>query len=649
MKKLTALILTALMILAALPMMAVAGRFEDVANEKWYSEGISFCAANGYMAGTSETVFDRNAELTRAMFMTILAKVDGADLAEYEGKSSFEDVKTDGWYTSAIEWAYQNKLASGMGFNKDGEIVFGYKNPVTREQMSTFLYAYAEYVNLKAEYGEDMPDVYPLPTPVPDSDSINKEPVYKSYEEVYAMIAGGNHRDIGELQSETQEMVSLGGYFSQYYQSYVSSTHDVRYVFVSSEEYEMDAEWDWLPVGTRDNYSLENLGKEVEDQSGLESFTPPIDTTLRADLWVFKDADRVHEWAKGSMEWAVACELFSGIGEDLLDPRGNCTRAQAAVLIRAFVLGFLCDCEHEWTEATCTEMSVCTKCGLKNATELGHDYPKHLCTDSVKCNRCDVMSEITEHNAAEPTCTDDGYCIVCGHKTADAKGHDMQEATCASPSRCSRCGITSGSAKEHEFIGLWCTAYGFCKNCRKAHDPIGHTTSNGICSRCGADCFATIHNKVVYYINTKGEDLGNGLKGFHYSTLETNSDGGYVYYDNYAYLTPGDSVVYLLEYMYDYDTGITYSAEVMLTDSTSDSYRVTASAFDDEGTYYILNGRILAIYGGWRSIMVDEYNGSAENKGYAVYVTNDLLSKMIDHGSLNMSSKKVDDFREYFE
>ena len=518
MKRITALILSLLTALTVLPLYGFAARFDDVANERWYSEGISFCAANGYMTGTSDTVFDRNADLTRAMFMTILAKVDGADLAEYEGKSSFEDVKTDGWYTSAIEWAYQNKLASGMGFNKDGEIVFGYKNPVTREQMSTFLYGYAEYVNLKAEYGEDMPDVYPLPTPAPDSDAINKEPVYKSYEEVYAMIAGSNHRDIGELQSETQEMVSLGGYFSQYYQSYVSSTHDVRYVFVSSEEYEMEAAWDWLPVGTRDNYSLENLGKEVEDQSGLESFTPPIDTTLRADLSVFKDADRVHEWAKGSMEWAVGCGLFSGIGEGMLDPRGNCTRAQAAVLIRAFVLGFLCDCEHDWVMPTCLEGGYCKNCDLRYGYELGHDIPAHLCTDAQKCTRCEYIEPAKDHTLTVATCTEPSVCKVCNYQAAPATGHSYKDGTpnCTEPKKCVNCGYNVASALGHNYVAPTCTTYGYCTKCDFTRPALGHDTKNGFCGRCGQGIFEDIFHYLSYYADynlTKRSIGGNSWSG----------------------------------------------------------------------------------------------------------------------------------------
>ena len=66
------------------------------------------------------------------------------------------------------------------------------------------------------------------------------------------------HRDIGELQMETQEILLLDG---KYYQSYIASNVDLRYVFISQSEYSMAAKWDWLPIGTANDYAIENLGK----------------------------------------------------------------------------------------------------------------------------------------------------------------------------------------------------------------------------------------------------------------------------------------------------------------------------------------------------------------------------------------------------
>ncbi len=113
--------------------------FTDVKPGQWYTEAILWCNYNNYMNGVSETVFGYKQNVTRSMFVTILAKIDGADLASYEGKSSFTDVKTGQWYSNAIEWAFQNEFTSGLG-----EGIFGYKADVTREQLATFFYTYSE-------------------------------------------------------------------------------------------------------------------------------------------------------------------------------------------------------------------------------------------------------------------------------------------------------------------------------------------------------------------------------------------------------------------------------------------------------------------------------------------------------------------------
>lgn len=68
-------------------------------------------------------------------------------------------------------------------------------------------------------------------------------------------------RNIGAMQPETQEIITIDG---ESYQSYVASNVDIRYVLVSRKEYNMSAEWDWVPIGTKDFYSLLLLGNVNE-------------------------------------------------------------------------------------------------------------------------------------------------------------------------------------------------------------------------------------------------------------------------------------------------------------------------------------------------------------------------------------------------
>ena len=93
----------------------------------------------------AKTTPDSGSPVSRAMFVTILAKIDNADLSGYY-RLSFKDVKTGKWYSRAVEWAYVNKYAYGLG---DGN--FGVNDPVTREQLAVFFYTYSQAKGYKTD------------------------------------------------------------------------------------------------------------------------------------------------------------------------------------------------------------------------------------------------------------------------------------------------------------------------------------------------------------------------------------------------------------------------------------------------------------------------------------------------------------------
>ncbi len=60
-----------------------------------------------------------------------------------------------------------------------------------------------------------------------------------------------------------------------------------------------------------------------------------INTDIHGDLTVlFTDADAVSGWAEKNMIWAVESGLISGKGNNILDPLGNTTRAEAAAVLQ---------------------------------------------------------------------------------------------------------------------------------------------------------------------------------------------------------------------------------------------------------------------------------------------------------------------------
>ncbi|MBR3991606.1 MAG: S-layer homology domain-containing protein, partial [Clostridia bacterium] len=64
------------------------------------------------------------------------------------------------------------------------------------------------------------------------------------------------------------------------------------------------------------------------------------DVSGRADLSSFPDASKVSKYARDAMSWAVAEGLITGNkigGKDLLDPKGNATRAQVATILMRYL------------------------------------------------------------------------------------------------------------------------------------------------------------------------------------------------------------------------------------------------------------------------------------------------------------------------
>ncbi len=121
-------------------MYAHVSHFTDVKTNHWFMSEVAFCVRQGYVSGMSDTTFVPNGKLTRAQFLTLLAKFDGVDLTQYEGKNAgFDDVKPNHWWNQAICWAVENEYTSGIGNGK-----FGPNNNITRAQLARFFYVYTE-------------------------------------------------------------------------------------------------------------------------------------------------------------------------------------------------------------------------------------------------------------------------------------------------------------------------------------------------------------------------------------------------------------------------------------------------------------------------------------------------------------------------
>lgn len=143
-----ALCLAAAMLLGLLPAFAAATQFTDVPDDSWYSQPVAALSRQGLIKGVSDTSFDPNGAMTRAMVVTILFRMSGS--GNVPPTSSFADVPSDAWFVPAVAWADRYAVTEGMG---DG--TFAPMQPITREQFAAFLWRYAAM-----RYGPDFSQYY---------------------------------------------------------------------------------------------------------------------------------------------------------------------------------------------------------------------------------------------------------------------------------------------------------------------------------------------------------------------------------------------------------------------------------------------------------------------------------------------------------
>ena len=61
------------------------------------------------------------------------------------------------------------------------------------------------------------------------------------------------------------------------------------------------------------------------------------DLTVKGNPDTFKDADKITDYAKTAMQWAVGSGLVKGKSGNLLDPQGTATRAEIAAMLQRFI------------------------------------------------------------------------------------------------------------------------------------------------------------------------------------------------------------------------------------------------------------------------------------------------------------------------
>ena len=115
--------------------------FSDVLPNAWYYDAVKFVYAQKLFVGTSETTFSPNYQMSRGMLVTVLYRLAGEPMVV--GSSGFADVDDNAYYATAVAWAREVGIVSGVGGN-----MFAPDMDITREQLVVMLMNFAKHNNI---------------------------------------------------------------------------------------------------------------------------------------------------------------------------------------------------------------------------------------------------------------------------------------------------------------------------------------------------------------------------------------------------------------------------------------------------------------------------------------------------------------------
>ena len=125
-----------------------SARFTDVDPTRWYHEGLDYVVEHGLMNGITGNLFAPNEPVTRGMVMTVLYRMAGTPQGTWT--SPYTDVAADRYFSEAVAWATEAGIATGYPGG-----VFRPDQPVTRQELATFLWRYAQDAGMDTTVSED--------------------------------------------------------------------------------------------------------------------------------------------------------------------------------------------------------------------------------------------------------------------------------------------------------------------------------------------------------------------------------------------------------------------------------------------------------------------------------------------------------------
>lgn len=122
--------------------------YTDVKTGDWYFDAVRFVSEEKLFSGMTANEFAPGVSLSRAMLVTVLFRYEGEPAA---AAAAFTDVPADVWYAKAVAWAAANGIVKGVT-----ETEFAPDAPISREQLATLIYRYANYKKYAAKDGGEL-------------------------------------------------------------------------------------------------------------------------------------------------------------------------------------------------------------------------------------------------------------------------------------------------------------------------------------------------------------------------------------------------------------------------------------------------------------------------------------------------------------
>lgn len=109
----------------------------------WAREYIGKLAARGVVNGMGDNLYQPGAPLTRAQFLTMLAKtIYGLDITQ-SASAGFMDVNESEWFCNYVNWGFENGIVKGID-----DVTFAPNDKINREQMAIMLDNFTECTEL---------------------------------------------------------------------------------------------------------------------------------------------------------------------------------------------------------------------------------------------------------------------------------------------------------------------------------------------------------------------------------------------------------------------------------------------------------------------------------------------------------------------